>query len=124
MSFITYILCGLLGGVLGGMGLGGGTVLIPLLTILVGVSQHSAQGANLLSFIPMSIIALVIHVKNKLIDYKWLLYMILPGVATCIIGCYLAKAMNADLLKRCFGGFLVLLSITQLLYQSANKREK
>jgi uncharacterized membrane protein YfcA len=78
-------LCGLLGGVLGGMGLGGGTVLIPLLTILVGVSQHSAQGANLLSFIPMSIIALVIHVKNKLIDYKWLLYMILPGVATCII---------------------------------------
>ena len=57
MSFYLYFLCGILGGVLGGMGMGGGTVLIPLLTIFCGVEQGAAQGVNLLSFLPMSLLA-------------------------------------------------------------------
>ena len=124
MKFFVYVVCGLIGGVLGGMGMGGGTVLIPLLSILLGVNQHVAQGVNLISFIPMSVLALIIHLKNKLVDFKWLLYLVLPGVVTCVVGCYLARAMGAELLRRCFGGFLLVLSIFQLSYQFVNKGKK
>ena len=61
-----YLIFGILSGVIGGMGMGGGTLLIPLLTIFCGISQIVAQMYNLLAFLPMSIIAIFIHYKNKL----------------------------------------------------------
>lgn len=115
MEFLWYVFAGALSGVLGGMGMGGGTILIPLLTIFYKVGQHSAQGANLISFIPMSIIALIIHLKNKLVEFKDLLKIILPGVIACVIGCFLARNISAELLKKFFGGFLVIISIFQFV---------
>ena len=52
-------------GVLGGLGMGGGTILIPLLTIFFDVEQQQAQAINLVAFIPMAIVSLIIHIKNK-----------------------------------------------------------
>lgn len=115
MQFVLYVVAGVLGGVLGGMGMGGGTLLIPLLGIFYGVNQHTAQAVNLVSFMPMAIIALIIHAKNKLINYNCVLAIVLPGVATCIAGCYLARATSGDVLSRCFGGFLILLAVLQLV---------
>ena len=101
--------------------MGGGTILIPLLGIFYSVSQHTAQAVNLVSFIPMAAVALIIHLKNKLIDFKKILWVIIPGIFTCILGCYLAKALPGDLLRRCFGGFLLLLSIFQFITEIKNK---
>lgn len=115
MEYLWYGVAGLLSGVLGGMGMGGGTVLIPLLSIFYCVSQHTAQATNLISFIPMSVIALIIHLKNKLVDFKKIVLIIIPGVLTCILGCYIAKAIEGALLRRLFGGFLLLLSIFQFI---------
>ncbi len=115
MQYVWYVFAGILGGILGGMGMGGGTILIPLLSIFYSVAQHTAQAVNLISFIPMSIVALIIHFKNKLIRFDKILFIIISGCATCILGCYLARAMSAQLLKRFFGGFLVLLSIFQII---------
>ena len=67
MSFYLLVLCGFAGGVLGGMGMGGGTALIPLLTIFLGLPQTVAQGINLISFLPMSLLALSVHFKNGLL---------------------------------------------------------
>ena len=69
MSFVFYIISGVVGGVIGGMGMGGGTLLVPILTILFSVGQRFAQCINLISFIPMAIVALIIHAKNKLIKF-------------------------------------------------------
>ncbi len=115
MEFFLFVLAGFLGGILGGMGMGGGTVLIPLLNIFYGVNQHTAQAVNLVSFIPMSIVAIIIHFKNKLIDFKWVFNIVLPGVIFCVLGCYIARAMSGETLKRIFGGFLIALSVVQLL---------
>ena len=115
MKYIWFVFVGVLGGVLGGMGMGGGTVLIPLLSIFFDVSQHSSQAVNLISFIPMSVVALIIHIKNKLVCFRKILYIILSGCVTCVLGCYIARAMSGDLLKRFFGGFLVVLSILQII---------
>lgn len=122
LEYLWYGVAGLLGGLLGGMGMGGGTLLIPLLSIFYNVSQHTSQAINLISFIPMAVVAIIIHVKNGLVDFKKVMWIIIPGVFTCIVGCYIAKAMSGDLLKRFFGGFLLALSVFQFI--TGLKREK
>ena len=111
VKYICLVAFGIIAGVVGGMGMGGGTMLIPLLTFFSGLSQKSAQAINLVSFVPMSVIALVIHVKNKRVDFKNVLYIIIPSVATSIIGGFLITSITNDVLKRCFGIFLILLAI-------------
>ena len=96
--FILYFLCGVVGGVLGGMGMGGGTLLIPILTIFFKVSQLNAQAINLIAFIPMAVFALVIHLKNKLVDFNGCLYIIIPGIITCIASSFLAKTLKSEIL--------------------------
>lgn len=114
MEWLWYILAGITGGLLGGMGMGGGTVLIPLLGIVFGVNQHLAQAINLISFVPMAIIALIIHVKNGLVETSGLWLIILSGLLSCALGCFIARGLKADVLKRIFGGFLMILSIIQV----------
>lgn len=113
--FILFFIVGIIGGVLGGMGMGGGTLLIPMLTIFFSVEQHVAQAINLIAFIPMAIVALIIHLKNKLIDFKKVWLIILSGIITCFAGSMLAKALSGEVLKRVFGAFLLSLSVYQLL---------
>ena len=107
------ILYGLLGGLLGGMGMGGGTLLIPLLTIFGGISQIESQGINLISFTLMAIVSIIIHAKNKLIDYKVALPIIITGVVFSLLGSWLANSINTLTLKSLFGVFLVALGLFQ-----------
>ncbi len=113
IKFIWYGLVGVLGGVLSGMGMGGGTVLIPLFTIFLGVGQHVAQAVNLVSFVPTGIVALVFHIKNKLIEKKGIFYVIIPAVVFAVAGSLLSINIKGEILKRIFGGFLLILSILQ-----------
>ena len=99
MRYLWYVFAGLIGGILGGMGMGGGTLLIPLLTIFYSVNQHMAQAINLIGFIPMAIVALIIHIKNKLVKFDNVLIIIVSGAITCVAGCFLAKIMSGNLLK-------------------------
>ena len=64
------ILIGIASGIVSGTGMGGGTILIFLLTFLCGIDQHVAQAANLIFFIPTSIVATIVNLKNKNIDLK------------------------------------------------------
>ncbi len=122
MKYLFYVVAGALAGVLGGMGMGGGTILIPLLTLFNGVSQHTAQAINLVSFIPMAAVALFFHIKNKLVDFKGILYVILPGVAFAAVFSYIAKNTDAVALKKVFGGFLILLSVIQFFADKIAKK--
>ncbi len=115
MQWFWYIFAGVVGGLLGGMGMGGGTLLIPLLTIFYSVGQHTAQAINLIGFIPMAIVALIIHIKNGLVKYDKVILIIISGAITCVGGCFLAKIMSGNLLKRFFGAFLMGLSIFQFI---------
>ena len=61
---ILLAVVGLLAGIISGMGIGGGTILIPALVMLTDISQQGLQGINLVFFIPTAIIALITHFKN------------------------------------------------------------
>ena len=132
MEFLWYAVAGVLGGVLGGMGMGGGTVLIPLLSIFYAVEQHTAQAVNLIAFIPMAVVAIIIHIKNGLLDFKGIISLIIPAVVLSAGGSFIASLIEGDLLKRLFGGFLIALSVFQIITglrradrpESENKEEK
>ncbi|HHW68074.1 MAG: uncharacterized protein PWP07_522 [Epulopiscium sp.] len=111
---------GLLSGLISGMGIGGGTVLIPALTIFVGMSQHSAQSINLIYFIPTAIAALVIHIRNKRIRKELLWFLIGGGVVGSVIGSFVAISLDAVLLRKLFGVFLFYMGITEI---RKNKRK-
>ena len=113
IKIILLALSGIAAGILGGMGMGGGTILIPLLTIFFNVGQKEAQAINLVAFIPMAIVSLAIHMKNKRVKKEGLLWIIVPAVLTSVGGGFAAQAVNGEVLKRIFGGFLLLLSVVQ-----------
>lgn len=113
IKIILLALSGIAAGILGGMGMGGGTVLIPLLTIFFNVGQKEAQAINLVAFIPMAMVSLAIHIKNKRVKKEGLLWIIVPAVLTSVGGGFAAQAVNGEVLKRIFGGFLLLLSVVQ-----------
>lgn len=115
MSVVLMIIFGLIGGLIGGMGMGGGTLLIPLLTILGGLSQHLAQSLNLLTFIPMGLVALLIHAKNHLVDFKRGIIIVLPAIAGAVVGALVSTNLDDEILKLCFGIFLVVLGLAQLV---------
>lgn len=118
---LKLIIIGALGGLLGGMGMGGGTVLIPLLLAFTSLAQKSAQAINLISFIPMAIIAIVLHFKNGLVQKKGLLYIVIPACLTAIAGSVCCAVINGDVLKKCFGGFLIVLSFLQFFSDKISK---
>lgn len=114
MAFYLLFVCGFLGGVLGGMGMGGGTLLIPLLTLLCGVPQTAAQGINLISFLPMSLFALSLHAKNGLLKTEGILWVIAPALLLSAGASFAAAYLPAELLRKAFGWFLAVLALAQL----------
>lgn len=111
MAFYLYFACGIVGGLLGGMGMGGGTLLIPLLTLLCKVPQGVAQGVNLLSFLPMSWIALNVHAKSGRLEKRGLAFIALPALVFSGLFAFFAAYLPGEALRRGFGFFLILLSI-------------
>jgi len=114
MQIFIFITIGIIGGVFGGLGMGGGTLLIPLLVSFTALNQHTAQTINLIAFIPMAIIVLIIHIKNGLVKFKHLLTISLPALLTAILAAFLAFRVQSGNLKIYFGIFLLVLGIYQL----------
>ena len=113
MRFLVWLAAGLAGGLLGGMGMGGGTVLIPILTVLCGVPQHLAQSVNLLSFLPMAALSLPVHAKDGLLDARGTLWMMLPAAALSFLGAAFVQGVTAGALRVGCGVFVCLLSLYQ-----------
>lgn len=113
MRFFVWLIVGFAGGVLGGMGMGGGTVLIPLLTIFCGVPQHMAQSVNLLTFLPMSILSLRVHAQNGLLDAKGAVWMMIPATLLSVLGALFIQKVAPGALRMAFGVFLCVLSLYQ-----------
>lgn len=115
LIIFLYLLFGFLSGILGGLGMGGGTILIPLLTIFLGMEQHLSQGINLLAFLLMSAFSLIIHYRNGFLKLDGIFYIIIPGIFFSVSGAFLAGFLPSNILKISFGVFLCILSLLQLV---------
>ena len=105
---------GILSGIVSALGMGEGTILILLLGIFTNLEQHLVQGTNLIVFIPVSIIAILINIKNKKIDYKISFQIIIFGMIGAFIGSMLAFKFNNRILKKFFGIFLLIIGFLEI----------
>ncbi|AFS78055.1 protein of unknown function DUF81 [Gottschalkia acidurici 9a] len=105
---------GLISGIVSGMGIGGGTILIPALIFFTNLSQKQAQGINLIVFIPTAIVALITHFANKNIKFKVAIPIIITGLIGAVIGSSLAVFLSGNLLRKMFGGFLLLMGLYEM----------
>ena len=115
MSFYILMILGFLGGIPAGMGMGGGTVTIPLLRLFGGIEQKIAQSANLFSFMLMGIPALVAHKNNGLLSTKGVVACALPAAIISLPGVFLAAYLPSEILGKAFGLFLIGLAVYTLV---------
>ena len=119
---MTAVLAGLACGILSGLGIGGGTLLMVWMTAVMGIAQQTAQGINLLYFLPTAGCALLFHGKNRLIDLKTVIPAAIAGCATAAGGALLASVMDTGILRKLFGGFLLLVAGRELFYRERKER--
>lgn len=105
---------GFFAGIIGGMGMGGGTILIPALVLFANIDPKLAQSINLVSSIPMTIAALIIHIKNKNVEYNLVLPIIIFGIAAAMGGSLLAEYLNSQILRKTFGIFLFFIGLYEI----------
>lgn len=123
---MIQIIIGLLAGIISGIGMGGGTVLIFLLTTISGLEQHIAQAINLIFFIPTSISAIIVNIKNKNIDFKLAWIISICGIIGAIIGAKMSMNTNVENLRKYFGYFLAVVAVHEIytLIREYIKRKK
>ncbi len=120
---MAEILIGLVSGIVSGTGMGGGTILIFLLTFVIGMEQHIAQATNLIFFIPTSIVAIIVNVKNKNIDIPLAIIISIFGILGAIIGANISINTDVGILRKCFGIFLAIIAINEI-YSIVKKYKK
>lgn len=123
MNFFVATLVGAASGILASMGLGGGFVLVVYLVIFTDTIQKGAQGLNLLVFIPITVLAVVLHIKNKLIDVTTALICSAFGVAAAVGGFYLAQALQDDTLRKLFAVFIIIAGLKDLFTKTEPQNE-
>ncbi len=111
---------GLISGVISGMGIGGGTILIPGLIIFSNINQQQAQGINLAVFIPMATVALITHYRKNNIDLRTAVPIIATGVIGAFVGSSMAMKMAPSFLRKVFSAFLFIMGT----YEIFGKRKK
>ena len=113
-DFLIAALAGAVTGVLSGFGVGGGSLLLIYMTSFAGVPQTLAQGVNLLYFLPAAATALPAHLKNGYVEKGALLPAIAAGLVCSALTAWAATALDVEVLRKCFGGFLILIGLREL----------
>lgn len=112
---MKLFIIGLLSGIISGMGIGGGSILIPSLVLFANLVQQQAQSINLIVFIPVAIAALIVHIREKNIIFKFTKWIVLGGILGAILGSIVAMRINPDTLRKFFAFFLLFIGLYELI---------
>lgn len=122
MGWIVPVLVGFGTGILSAWGVGGGTLLLLMMTLFLGVDQVTAQGINLLYFLPTAGAGLLFHRKNGLLDKQVIRHAVPVGVAAAAAAAWLATAVDTAFLRKPFGLFLLYTGISMLWQAKGQKK--
>lgn len=114
MSGIYIAAAGIVSGILGAMGMGGGGVLVIVLTVFCGYEQTLAQGINLIFFVPCAVAAIIIYSYKKMIDWKIAIPFSIMGCIGAVIGSYLSSYFDSKTLSVIFGIMLLVIGVKEL----------
>lgn len=121
LNFMIAIAAGLVCGILSGFGIGGGSLLMVWMTAVLSMEQKMAQGINLLYFLPTAACALIFHVKNHCVCWKAVIPAALIGCLAAALGAILAQRLDMQLLRKLFGGFLILVGLEEVFIKGLKK---
>ncbi|AXT54361.1 sulfite exporter TauE/SafE family protein [Aquimarina sp. AD1] len=116
MTVISLVVIGLLAGFLSGtMGIGGSVVMIPLLILWVGFTQHQAQGTSLAVLsVPVTLLAAFNYYKEGHVNWKFAAIMAVTFIVGGYLGSRFAISLNQATLKKIFGGILLLVALKMI----------
>ncbi len=111
------MLIGILAGILSGLvGIGGGVIMVPLLVLVLGFSQHQAQGTSLaVLVVPVTALAVYNYYKQGYIDWRYAAIIAVFFVVGGFFGSKIAIGLDQKMLKKIFGVILLLIAGKMLL---------
>ena len=121
-SFLISILTGIALGYLAGLGIGGGSLLILWLTLVLHVPQQTARMINLLFFLTAAGSVTLIRWKQGALQIKKILPAIIAGCCAAAIFSWISLQIDVDKLKKLFGFLLLLTGVRELLYRPRNAK--
>ena len=121
-DWIIPFLCGLGASILSAWGVGGGTLLLLVMTLFLDVDQRTAQGINLLFFLPTAASALVCHARGGYLDKPTLKSAVPLAVAAALAGAWIATNLDVAVLRKPFGVYLLLFGVSLLWPQRRKKQ--
>jgi uncharacterized membrane protein YfcA len=119
---MATVILGTVLGCLSGLGVGGGSLLMLWLTVFLGIAYPTARTINLLFFIPTALISCFFRRKQGALDLKRVLPAILFGVAAAAVTSILSSRFDMALLKKLFGGLLIITGLRELFYRPRKAR--
>lgn len=123
MDWVVNTIIGFLAAVMASMGLGGGSILLLYLTLFTETSQYSAQGINLLFFIPIAVVALILHSQKKLVRWQTVARAVFWGLLGVLTGFFLGRQIGEEFLRTLFYIFLLIIGIKDLLFVKRKKTD-
>lgn len=121
---IAALLAGLFSGLIGSMGLGGGAVLIIYLTLFTETEQLTAQGINLLFFIPIAAVSVAIYAYKRQIQWKTALSVAAWGLIGTWAGGLFTTYLGGDMTSKIFGVLLLGLGLREIFSKKVAEKKK
>lgn len=104
-------------GFLSGLGIGGGSLLILWLTMVLGMEHSIARGINLLFFLPSAAVACIFRWKQGFIKWKSIMPAVIAGCLSAAVCSWIGLGMDLAILKKLFGGLLIVTGLRELFYK-------
>lgn len=116
-SFPFLAVLGAVLGFLAGIGVGGGTLLILWLTLIMNVPHNTARSINLLFFLPTAVISSFFRWKQGTLELSSVLPAIIGGCISAALFSVLSQNIDISVLEKLFGGLLLITGVRELLYK-------
>ncbi len=115
-TLISYLILGLLAGILSGLiGIGGGVIIVPMLIFLFGFTQHQAQGTTLAMLVPpIGILAAWTYYKQGFVDLRVAALLAAGFFIGSFFGAKFATGLSSIVLEKIFGVALLLISLKMI----------
>ena len=123
-SLFLTLIAAFLSAILSGLGIGSAGIFVLYLTFIAGYTQPEAQALNLLFFLLSAGAALLLHIRERRIPVRVVLFLVACAIPGALMGSYLVRVLDAGLLRKLFGGMLVVTGLPALFAKAKKPRPR
>ena len=120
-SLLVTVIAAFLAAILSGLGIGSAGLFVLYLTFMAGYAQPEAQSVNLLFFLLSAGAAMLLHIRERNIPWRVVVFLIACAVPGALAGSYLVRILDATLIRKLFGGMLIVTGLPALLTKGERK---